>query len=147
MLYSTVPGPSSGRLGPFVGSVFQDIRPAEGRSELPARGNSRSTKVFFLCLRSRGGVSRAELVRSASYVPTPFAKHKYVLACYFIFVGNHNKVCISINSDEKSMPTLDMLDADGWKKHFNVENTLPGSMYRNRHVLLGEGPGFVSRVS
>eukprot|EP00904_Undaria_pinnatifida_P001355 jgi/Undpi1/1121/HiC_scaffold_10.g04583.m1 len=31
MLYSTVPGPSSGRLGPFVGSVFQDIRPAEGR--------------------------------------------------------------------------------------------------------------------
>ncbi|CAM9649833.1 unnamed protein product [Ectocarpus sp. 8 AP-2014] len=31
MLYSTVPGPSSGRLGPFVGDVFQDIRPDEKR--------------------------------------------------------------------------------------------------------------------
>jgi hypothetical protein len=31
MLYSTVPGPSSGRLGPFVGKVFQDIRPTEKR--------------------------------------------------------------------------------------------------------------------
>jgi hypothetical protein len=31
MLYSTVPGPSSGRLGPFVGRVFQDIRPKEKR--------------------------------------------------------------------------------------------------------------------
>ena len=36
MLYSTVPGPSSGRLGPFVGNVFQEIRPAEGRSESSA---------------------------------------------------------------------------------------------------------------
>lgn len=34
MLYSTVPGPSSGRLGPFVGDVFQDICPDEKRSEL-----------------------------------------------------------------------------------------------------------------
>lgn len=33
MLYSTVPGPSSGRLGPFVGDVFQDIRPDDKRSE------------------------------------------------------------------------------------------------------------------
>ncbi|CAN0378828.1 unnamed protein product, partial [Laminaria digitata] len=31
MLYSTVPGPSSGRLGPFVGNVFQEISPAEGK--------------------------------------------------------------------------------------------------------------------
>lgn len=31
MLFSTVPGPSSGRVGPFVGDVFQDIKPAEGR--------------------------------------------------------------------------------------------------------------------
>ncbi|CAM9457405.1 unnamed protein product [Ectocarpus sp. 13 AM-2016] len=34
MLYSTVPGPSSGRLGPFVGDVFQDICPDEKRSEV-----------------------------------------------------------------------------------------------------------------
>lgn len=33
MLYSDVPGPSSGRLGPFVGDVFQDIRPDEKKSE------------------------------------------------------------------------------------------------------------------
>lgn len=33
MIYSTVPGPSSGRLGPFVGAVFQDIRPDEKKSE------------------------------------------------------------------------------------------------------------------
>lgn len=33
MIYSTVPGPSSGRLGPFQADVFQDIRPEEKRSE------------------------------------------------------------------------------------------------------------------
>ncbi|CAN0104171.1 unnamed protein product [Pylaiella littoralis] len=31
MLYSTVPGPSSGRLGPFTGDVFQDLRPNDKR--------------------------------------------------------------------------------------------------------------------
>lgn len=29
LLYSTVPGPSSGRFGPFVADVFQDLRPDE----------------------------------------------------------------------------------------------------------------------
>lgn len=37
MLFSNVPGPSSGRLGPFVGDVFQVIRPDEKKSELLSR--------------------------------------------------------------------------------------------------------------
>lgn len=43
MLYTTVPGPSSGRLGPFVGDVFQEIRPEEKRSE-----------CVCVCVRGRG---------------------------------------------------------------------------------------------
>eukprot|EP00752_Nemacystus_decipiens_P007220 g6463.t1 len=33
MLFSDAPGPSSGRLGPFVGDVFQEVRPDEKKIE------------------------------------------------------------------------------------------------------------------
>lgn len=50
MIFSTVPGPSSGRLGPFQADVFQDIRPEEKRSELQQRLPSQ-------CVRTRPRIS------------------------------------------------------------------------------------------
>ena len=76
MLYSTVPGPSSGRLGPFVGNVFQEIRPAEGKSE-PSADWSQAAP------RRHGGSVHRRVYRASSLctgrtfyiIPAPFAKH------------------------------------------------------------------------